>query len=373
MKKIIAVDFYDLIWQYEKPFSRNDMEALFAKYKENGVDAVLWRLSVCGRLLYHTKTPDRYVGGPYAPSLAAKATAVMADYDPAEAAVTYGNKFGIDVYFWLTLYDDSGYGGCDDHESSICREHPEYSWREVDGKSYYRGVLSYVYPEVVEFRMRQIKEIISYGGAGLYLCNRSHSRPQVVRDAMAKARREGEEARKKWGMENGAFINAECERCKGRFGYDIPALQAYKGDLSDVVAWQRFRGTYFLSFMEKVRKINPGKTWFGLRYGGNNGNFIYGEHFFDWERLTDGTLIDALSYYLQPPDYDKPADFPEFYRKTKGQKFLWLSLSANEPRKLLNAYAESLERWKPFMDGIIMFEAYQMTDNPEYWDFLNNF
>ena len=62
MKKIIAVDFYDLIWKAENPFSRDDMDALFCKYAEYGVDAVLWRVSVCGKLLYHSQTPDRYMG-----------------------------------------------------------------------------------------------------------------------------------------------------------------------------------------------------------------------------------------------------------------------------------------------------------------------
>ena len=89
--------------------------------------------------------------------------------------------------------------------------------------------------------------------------------------------------------------------------------------------------------------------------------------------MTDGSLLDALAYDLQPPHYDDPALFPEFYRKTQGEKLLWMSLSAKEPEKLLAAYAESLERWKPHMDGIILFEAYQMTHNPPYWEFIRNF
>ena len=48
MLKIIAVDFYDLIWQQETLFSEADIDRLFRKYAEHRVDAVLWRLSVCG-------------------------------------------------------------------------------------------------------------------------------------------------------------------------------------------------------------------------------------------------------------------------------------------------------------------------------------
>ena len=77
MKKFIAVDFYDLIWKQETVFSLEDMEALFARYAENGINAVLWRLSVYGKLLYHSKTPDRYTIGGAPQGVEAKALKVM--------------------------------------------------------------------------------------------------------------------------------------------------------------------------------------------------------------------------------------------------------------------------------------------------------
>ena len=372
MKKIIAVDFYDLVWKQEKPFSREDMDALFARYKEWHVDAVLWRLSACGKLLYHSNTPDRYSGCPAETALSKRMLAVMADYDPAELAVSMGRKHGIGVYFWLTLFDDAGYTEKEGMESSISKAHPEYSWREIDGKSHYRGVLSYVYPEVVDFRLRQIGEILTYGADGLYLCNRSHSRSQVIREAMAAATQKGEDGVGEWCRNNIELLKSEFKRCRGRFGYDPPALETYNGDLDEVERWQRHRGGYFTAFMEKVRRINPGETWFGLRYGANLGPYIYGDHFFDWEKLSSGSIVDALAYDLQPPDFDSPQLFPEFYGQTKSMKLLWMHLSAN-PKATLNAYADSLARWRPFLDGIIMFEAYMMTDNPEYGEFLRNF
>ena len=373
MKKYIAVDFYDLIWQQSTPFSLGDMEALFRKYAETGIDAVLWRLSACGKLLYHTKTQDRYAGCPAQGDLGTKALAVMAAYDPAEAAVALGKKYGIEVYFWLTVYDESSYSTSPELESSLCAAHPEYSWRTKDGSEFYRGVLSCTYPEVVEFKLRQIREIAAYGGAGLYLGNRSHSRSSVVRKAMLAAK-DVEKNAAAWCREYRELLVSEFERCRGLFGYDPPALASYHGDLNDTAAWQRHRGTYFTAFLEKAKAAAaPGKLLFGLRYGAGLGPYIYGDNFFDWERFSDGSLLDALAYDLQPPHYDDPALFPEFYRETRGKKLLWMSLSAREPEKLLEAYAESLERWKPHMDGIILFEAYQMTNNPPYWEFIRNF
>ena len=373
MKKFIAVDFYDLIWKQKTVFSLEDMEALFAKYAENGINAVLWRLSVYGKLLYHSKTPDKYTIGGAPQSVEVKALKVMETYDPAAAAVAMGRKYGIEVYFWLTLFDEASYSVFPERESCISQAHPEYSWRSKDGSGYYRGVLSYVYPEVIEFKLRQIREIASYGGAGIYLCNRTHSRSPLIRKAMAEAGLDQENVNT-WCREHTDLIISEYRRCRGQYGYDPIALESFKGDLNDTVAWQRHRGSYFTAFMEKARiAAQPGKLLFGLRYGAELGPYIYGDHFFDWERFSDGTVVDALAYDIQPPNYDSPEKFPEFYRKTASSKLLWMSLSANDPEGLLNAYAPSLERWKPFMDGIILFEAYQMTGNPEYWEFIRNF
>lgn len=372
MRKIIAGDFYDLVWQQETLFGQADIDSLFRKFAEHGVDAVLWRLSACGKLLYRTATPDQ-LKAENDNLVGRKCEALLQQYDPPAAAVEAGRKYGVEVYFWLTIYDESDYAIEPNMESSLSQAHPEYSWRSRDGKNYYRGIVSYTYPEVVEFKLRQIREILSYGGDGLYLCNRSHSRSPRIREAMAAIQNPCLETLTQWIRSHGELIVSEYDRCRGEFGFDPAALETYHGDLNDERAWQIHRGKYFLAFMEKTRALNPGKIWFGLRNGRDFGPYIYGNYFFDWEKLTDGSLIDALAYDLQPPNYDKEEDFPEFYKPTKGQKFLWMSLSANNPQGLLDAYAESLERWRPYMDGIILFEAYQMTNNPQYWDFIKYF
>ena len=92
-------------------------------------------------------------------------------------------------------------------------------------------------------------------------------------------------------------------------------------------------------------------------------------------------LADQLVKYLVSSNIPLGGSVPflphlmdlTFVKNTGCAKLLWMSLSANDPEGLLNAYAPSLERWKPFMDGIILFEAYQMTGNPEYWEFIRNF
>jgi len=372
MKKIIAVDFYDIIWKHDGLFTLADMDALFAKYAEHGVTGVLWRLSAGGNLLYHSRTAERFDRRAANSSdfISRKTIAVMEAYDPAEAAVADGKKYGIAVYFWLTLFDEAGYGSIPDFLSPFCEAHPEYSWRSRDGKSSYYGVLSYTYPEVVEYRLNQIREINAYGGDGIYLCNRSHSRSPPIREEMRRIEELGSEKSYEWCLTHGELIEAEYKRCRGEYGFDPIALESYHGDLNDAVAWQRHRGSYFTRFMEKARANTPGLLALGLRYGANLGPYIYGDHFFDWERFTDSTITDAVAYDLQPPNYDREEDFPEFYRPTRSQKWLWMSLSATGPEQLLEAYRESLDRWRPHMDGIILFEAFKMTENQPYWDFI---
>ena len=110
MRKTVAVDFYDLILQQHQLYSEEDIDTLFRSYAALGVDTVLWRVSVCGLLLYRTQTPDIVVPTENRTDSAglAKAAELLKKYDPAETAVRCGKKYGIKVLFWLTLYDDNG-------------------------------------------------------------------------------------------------------------------------------------------------------------------------------------------------------------------------------------------------------------------------
>ncbi len=369
MKKIIAVDFYDLVWQRKEPWTPEAIDRLFAKYAENGVDAVLWRLSACGKLLYQTTTPDRLDCTNN--EICVKCVELLKRFDPAEAAVAAGRKNGIEVHFWLTLYDDRGYGN-NGLSSSICREHPEYSWRSHDGRDYYSGMLSYVYPEVVDFRMRQVNEINSYGGDGLYLCNRSHSRPPEVRDEMDKLTNDVELS-KKWCREKSMWIAQAINDAVGNFGFDPPALDAFGKEPDDLAEWQHFRGKYFLDLIQKIRKATPGKLSFGLRYGRDAPGFVFGKNFFDWERLSDGSLLDAIAYRLPVPPETGNEEFKEFYTQRPVKKWLWMTVNNVDQDRLIDAYMQQWDRWQPFLDGVIFFEAYYLTDdNKPYWNLIRN-
>lgn len=369
MKKCVAVDFYDLIGQRREPWKPEDIDCLLAGYAEQGITSVFWRLSCCGKLLYHTQTPDRFdfTGNEYG----RKAVELLRRFDPAAAAVTAARKNGIKIYFWITLYDDRGYG-VNGLSSRINQEHPEYSWRSRDGLEYYAGMLSYVYPEVVEYRLKQIIEINAYGGDGIYLCNRSHSRPPEIRRRMDQLYKEDIAGVNKWCRDNNENIIKSVVDATGKFGFDPPALEAYGKEPEDLTDWQRFRGTYFLDALRKFRKAISGKLGFGLRYGGSINGYIYGKDFFDWEYLSNGELLNFMAYQLPILPETGLEEYTDFLQMRSVEKWLWMHMSSTFPEERIKLYQNQWEQWEEHLDGVIFFEAFHLTDNPVYWNFIRN-
>jgi hypothetical protein len=388
MKFTMAVDYYDLIWQSEKLFDEPHIDRFFGECAEHGINAVQWRLSVCGHLLYRTKTGDMFTGTPYNSSASLskfhkanyyKCKNILACFDPLEAVVRLAHKHGMELYPWLTLYDDYGVQG--DRVSSIIAKHPERCWRSHDGKNYYLGVTSYAYPEVVEFRMKQIREILSYEGDGLYLSNRSHSRPPEYHDALESfINKTPDTCYTEWIKANVGFIDKSQKAAVGNYGFDQPAVKAYiemtGKQPENSEQWNRFRGQYFMKFIEQVRREVSGKLSFGLRYEPNAPHFLYGKHFFDWKRLSNGDILDELHYALPEDDsVDLKISYPELSQpsKTSRQGWCWLGHKKLEDTIQYKANIIKQQVKQSNLDGIVLFEAYHFIKKPEYWNLLEYF
>jgi hypothetical protein len=388
MKFTMAVDYNDLIWKSEELFDEQHIDRFLGSCAEHGINAIQWRLSVCGQLLYRTKTGDMYTGKQYSSSgdfskmykaRYDKCKVILNKFDPLEAVVRLAHKHGLELYPWLTLYDDYGVQG--NHLSSLVEKHPELCWRSLDGKKYYLGVVSYAYPEVVEFRMRQIKEILSYGGDGLYLSNRSHSRSHDYNTAFKDFMLNTPGATYfEWIKENVAFTDKAQQEASGMYGFDPPAVEAYikaTGQQPEISEqWNRFRGQYFMKFIEQVRGEVTGKLSLGLRYEPNAPHFVYGKYFFDWAQLVDGNILDELHYALPEDDsVDLEALFPEMFKpsKTSKQGWCWLGHKAQEDtiRYKANIIKQQIEQGN--LDGVVLFEAYHFLEKPDYWKLLDYF
>jgi len=162
-----------------------EMDRLMAIAAHYGVDRILFRVSVCGVDCYHTKVMypanerafesyhrdilDGSVGN--IPSYIPRMAQVMADLDPLAEAVKAGHKYGMKVWAWVTVFDSMYYAPPEEFFQS----HPEYTWVSRDGTKHIPGVPCYAYPEVREYRLNQMKELLTYDVDGIYLSMRSHS------------------------------------------------------------------------------------------------------------------------------------------------------------------------------------------------------
>lgn len=177
MNRTLNIDYYDLVIRGGLPgtsgfYDERRIDNLLSRAAKEGIDRVIWRLSVCGKEAYYTKvrTPFDWAEPR---SVNDRMTAVMERFDPLAVACRLAHQYGLTIYPWITIMDDYYSNNL---ESGFVAEHPEYQFVSRDGQRYFRGTLCYAYPEVRAHRLAQLREVIDgYDVDGLYLCLRSHA------------------------------------------------------------------------------------------------------------------------------------------------------------------------------------------------------
>ena len=88
-----------------------------------------------------------------------------ANFDTLAAACEYGHSIGLKIHAWASINeDDHGWGW----RSEYAKAHPQYTWKRRDGRAY-RSQLSFAYPQVREYKLGLLKELIAYPIDGLFL------------------------------------------------------------------------------------------------------------------------------------------------------------------------------------------------------------
>jgi hypothetical protein len=88
-----------------------------------------------------------------------------AQFDSLAAAIDYGHSIGLKIHAWATINeDDHGWGW----QSEFSKAHPEFRWVRRDGRPY-RSQLSFAFPEVREYKLGLIKELLAYDIDGLFI------------------------------------------------------------------------------------------------------------------------------------------------------------------------------------------------------------
>jgi hypothetical protein len=85
-------------------------------------------------------------------------------FDTLAAAVRYGHQIGLQIHAWLTINeDDHGWG----LQSEFAKNHPQFRWRKRDG-TFYRSQLSFAFPEVREYKLALLEEVLQHDVDGLF-------------------------------------------------------------------------------------------------------------------------------------------------------------------------------------------------------------
>ncbi|NQT58595.1 MAG: hypothetical protein HQ557_06390 [Bacteroidetes bacterium] len=361
---IINVDYYDLVYGSSSLYDESRIEELFEKCAANGVTTVLWRLSICGVAAWHSKVRSwyeaKYVGGiPYPYNM----VRILRKFDPLEVACRLGRKYGVKVFAWVTVMDEDANPGL---ISDFVLEHTECTWRSRDQKRYLRGALCYAYPEVVDFRLKELEEVLSYDLDGVYLCTRSHAKF-------------GNECR---DLDDFGYNEPVVEEYAKRYGVNILTEDFDKLKLYDL------QGEYFTEFIRKASVMIKEKgvpLWLGIHSDGYSMMNIspMGHMKLDYESWVKENLVEGLIVAAGEPILDRSEVwFREVRDKYAGvreagklllcwfrvwdwrNELPYLSGETKNPKLI----EEVVKRYAEYFDGYAYHEAENFERYEELWD-----
>ena len=171
------VDWY-LSWPTDPPLKWNAeaVRRILDLHAEGGNRTVYWRTLDGGKAMYRTKLAEIAHGpeGPAEKSLAQSNPELLKLYktldcnafDILGTAVDYGHKLGMKVVAWAEIYNEDHGLGPTPYEL----KHPEFLRINYRHEADYRGgELSWAFPEVREYKLGLLKEMLAYGVDGIFL------------------------------------------------------------------------------------------------------------------------------------------------------------------------------------------------------------
>jgi len=261
-KIIMNVDFDDEVCFRREPITVADIKEMLGRCKAMGVDTVIWRFSVGGRVHYHSNVSDRvdvpvdiadikqagesglWFTKPAGPSraygdkedytnrrcvTANKARVILSNYDPLQVAREFTTELGLDLYIWLDMFDEYHPGLC----SRFLRENPRLRWLSRDGKRYFEGLRAYGFSECVENQLDVLRELAAYEPEGIYFSSSCHSR---FKDRTGEWKESG-------------FEEPVVARYRERYGIDI------REQPFDMEKWHRIKGEFITEFFVEAKKV----------------------------------------------------------------------------------------------------------------------
>jgi len=261
---IVDIDFNDEVIARPEPMTEAQVVELVEELHAAGAQTLMVRMGFLGLLPYRTELSypltfdeadfratywgsageiDRLVERNL--SWLERYRAVLAAYDPPEVFIRAGHERGMKVILWIDIYDD-GYPG---FHSKFLDEHPHCAWTARDGRTRFRGLFQYAWPEARAFRVQQARELLDLGADGIHLSTSAHSRhmPNVHEDDF-------------YGF--GAPIVEEYRR---RCGVDLTTAEEFDREL-----WHEIKGEAVNRLYREIAAechARGKELWLGLQLG----------------------------------------------------------------------------------------------------------
>ena len=295
---VVDIDVNDEVWLRKEPMTEADVDALVAEFHSRGCRTLIVRAGCLGLLPYQTELT--YPMGFDAEHARANPTSLVRDmekyiqqrsawgekyarvieaFNPPEAFIQAGHKRGMKVIIWLDLFDD-GFPG---YRSKFLEENPHLQWTARDGKTYFKGVTSYAWPEARAFRVAQARELLAWGADGIHCSTSSHCRhmPNTHEEDF--------------------------------YGYERPIVDAFKSKYGvnirsedfDKEAWHDIKGQAMVELYRDLAELCHGQNkelWIGLQLGRYT-QFSVDPHFSanvvmrytnHWKTLVDDGIADVF-------------------------------------------------------------------------------
>ncbi len=386
---VLNVDFYDMIYlnpPYGKGvkdrdghYSREELETLIARAANSGFTIINFRVAIAGKVAYHSKIKDL---GDDQPEIARTLQA----YDPLAVTIECAHKNGIQCYVWMTPFDDSGkVDGYEKRGRGIMQSmfswlNPEFQLLSREGDDPLWGVYSFGHPEVMDYWMSQVKEILTYKPDGIFFSDRTHSNMTLRQTEYG-------------------FNPPVIERYEERFGGDPRKPEHY-----DLEKFSLVQGEFYTAFLRKASKqIHDAGSRFMVKASWNQKDErIAGrlgalhKSFFQWEKWIEEGIIDELviggdaatgtgpEFVL--PNFDVKADIsrPQYFRENSHSVpiYRWLTLQdwawPSDEEKVSNGKGPGTFK-KPIIEtmlskvresganGVLMHEAL-VIESHNHWD-----
>ncbi|MDD2709929.1 MAG: hypothetical protein PHV34_18250 [Verrucomicrobiae bacterium] len=401
---IVHVDFNDEVYERKQPITLRETRELVERLAQNGVDTLLYRAGCVGLLPYRTRLGyqplffdeadagknmegNPCVKGDYQRKrgeFIGKYNRVIESFNPPEEIIKAGHAVGMQVLVWLDLFDDWFPG----HRSKFLDEHPHCQWTARDGKTYYRGIASYAWPEARAFRVAQAKELLALGADGIHCSTSSHARhhPNVHQ------------------LDYYGFETPVVDEYRRRHGIDLRTAKEF-----DREAWHVLKGEFMSKLYEELSALCHGsgkELWIGLQFGEqtflsanpyHSGNVVARYHN-DWRGMVEKGIADAFilgDYEIasNPSFVDSCCDCPSYWKakglahepdihawaareyqtacRGKTKLFVfgeWLSHDREKTQKLLSDWTRRVTNHD--FEGLLVHEA--LNFEPDKFDLLKN-